>query len=141
MKFKEYNEAFDKPYKLKLNRDSDSIKEYQFVTDQDKKYYIHFRYQEGEFGESWELSFSTQYGDAFINKSGNAFRVFATVLAAMKRHKRDLDEGVEFAADTKESSRVKLYDVMAKQIKKEFEFTNLNTKKIGQFKYYKLDNQ
>ncbi|MCD6434979.1 MAG: hypothetical protein J7L15_01105 [Clostridiales bacterium] len=141
MRFKKYNEAFDKPYKLKLNKDSDSNKEYQFVTDQDKKYYIKFKYTEGELA-AWDLSFSTSAGSELINKSGDAFRIFATVLDAMKKHKKEIiEQGIKFGADLKEPSRIKLYDVMAKQIKKEFKFKNLTTKKMEYYKYYKLDNK
>jgi len=114
IKFKSFNESFDQPYAFKKMPSKDGL---MFKADVgDKKLIIHLSDR-----SEWYVGiiFSLDNAD-FLTGEGNAFRIFATVkkvifdnLSFVKKF-----NNIQFQADNSETSRVKLYNLIGKQLAK-----------------------
>ncbi len=133
MTFKNYlNEIFDNPYEYEIKYSTDNM--YAKFTDEEGdpfKVKIDFDplYQfpelQGQLGpndsisELWFLK-----NEDLVADPSNAFRVFATIKQILKDNKSKIKKhsknGFIFTGKSNESSRVKLYKVLLKHIKKEF---------------------
>ena len=131
MKFLTFLEAFDKPYKVHKGTDMNNFTQYEFTTDSDVFYLVALVRPDEAYVKYTSLSFETEYGDMQITNSGDAFRVFASVLDVIKKEKkRIVSHGAfKFAADASEPSRVKLYRIMAKKIQKLLGYKKLSVEK------------
>ena len=141
-----FTEAFDNPYKFKKSIDFSHFTQYEFATDDDVVYLVTLTRpdtSQGDYMPYTSLSFETDYGEMHITGDGDAFRVFATVLAIIKKEKSKLKShgSFRFASDSDEHSRMKLYKVMAKKLNKLLKYKKLETKTGGgQMVFYFFDD-
>ena len=146
MKFKTYVEAFDQPYKFKKDTDMSWFTQYQFTTDDDSLFLVSLTRPDtaqGDYLPYTSLSFETEHGEMHLTGTGDAFRIFATVLAIIKKEKKRIKShgSFRFASDSDEASRMKLYRIMAKKLKKLLGYKKLETKKgSGQLVFYFFDD-
>ncbi len=118
MKFKDFNESFDKPYKWEVS----SKRSFGFETDSGIYYIVTFTKRE----DHYLLTFETEDGDMMVTGTGDAFKIFATVIDIVRSKKKLLSkQPMEFEADSEEPSRVKLYKTMSKKFMKELGFKKL----------------
>jgi hypothetical protein len=111
-------ELANQPYDVTLYdmNHGDSI--YTFTTQKGEKYFVDF-VTRGHDNEILDVEFmkETENGSNMgITKTGDAFRVFASVAAAIKLHLKFSShyKYIVFMAKASETSRVKLYDALAK---------------------------
>ena len=138
------NEVADQPYRYMLTKKTDSGNWYIFETDNGVRMVVSATLDplpNGTF--STEIAFSEHDAKSMdLTGKGDAFRIFATVGAIVKEFLRSGKSNAEiteiyFTGKTKEPSRIKLYDMIAKNINRflpNFEFKN--TVDQGGEKYY-----
>jgi hypothetical protein len=118
-------EGFDKPYKWEWNRGGlQSVKSASFVTDSGGGYRVKFTQRNVKYlqpfnnSNVWTTDFSLKndWGSSWgISGTGDAFRVFATVIDIMKDFLKDENpDAVTFSAS--EKSRKELYRAMIKRL-------------------------
>ena len=123
-RFKSYNEAFDKPYKWKLQQSKRTVTSYSFQDDAGDVFEVHFhsiddrRFADGERAHGVNLSFQ-KGGSWEQSEGGTPFRVLATVYAIVKDYEMQGEDFLEIGMEKAEKSRVKLYNVMMKKLQKE----------------------
>jgi endonuclease IV len=132
MKFKEMLEAFDKPYKWKREKATHGAQTYTFTTNKIVYDVVIDRYTD-EYGKRYSNLYFDTGGSTDITGSGDAFRVFATILEIVKNAEPIIKDTsyLEFAADNTEISRVSLYKVMAKKLQKVLGYKYLKTYKLN----------
>ena len=134
MRFKEYqeyqeyqktqNEAFDNPYPIR-NDMKGSYSQWSFVTDDDVFYLVTIDAGEetinGMEFSYVQINFENEQGKMSITNTGDAFRVFASVFAILKKESRKIQASdyITFASASSEPSRAKLYDRFARILKKQ----------------------
>jgi hypothetical protein len=141
---KNINEVADQPYRFMLTKKTYSGNWYMFETENGIKMVVSATLDplpNGTF--STEIAFS-EYDAKNMDPTGkgDAFRIFATVGAIVKEFLRSGKSNTQiteiyFTGKTKEPSRIKLYDMIAKNISRflpNFEFKN--TVDQGGEKYY-----
>lgn len=119
------NEVADKPYRSMLTKKTDQGSQYMFVTDAGTRMLVSLsRELLIDNRNRIEISFAEQtLNGPTINKTGkgDAFRVFATVAAIVKEYvaksQAQIDE-LTFTGKTKDPSRIKLYDRIARSLPK-----------------------
>jgi hypothetical protein len=142
-------ELANKPYEYDLESDSRVLRA-TFKTDAGQPYRIYIVKEKDEEGEvkyiSVEFSALKYVDGRFLTTqaktgTGDAFRIFATVGAVLKRY---LDENpeitrFEFSGDKDEPSRIKLYDTMAKMLPKFIpQFKLIEIEKGFMFNHYQF---
>lgn len=142
MRIKNYlNEVFDNPYPLEWRKRGKDFEAY-FTSDNGIEYVISFHvpfYIIKEFKDLginkfsvYEILFYTKHDQKeHITKTGDAFKIFATVGKAtvIFLNKKPKIEGLIFGSDVMESSRIKLYDRFADIIVNEINFDLIKKKK------------
>lgn len=143
------NELANKPYDINLAYSTKWDADYVFKNNKGSQFTISFTKDEPSVVS---VSFSNdEYHDdpdkssIGITGSGDAFRVFATVADAIKKYlaKNPEIEKVEFAADSDEKSRIKLYDSMAKVISRHIpslQFAGVKTLITTGYRVYTFSN-
>lgn len=128
------NEVADQPYRYMLTKKTDSGNWYMFETDNGIRMVVSATLDplpNGTF--STEIAFSEYDAKNMdITGKGDAFRIFATVGTIVKEFLRSGKPNAEiteiyFTGKTNEPSRIKLYDMIAKNINRfliNFEFKN-----------------
>ncbi|MCD6434980.1 MAG: hypothetical protein J7L15_01110 [Clostridiales bacterium] len=127
MKFKNYriNEAFDKPYKYKMQSSTETLTQYSFQDEERDVFMVNFvrinhrKNKEGEEVTGVNLSF-TKDGSWETSQGGTPFRVFATIYDIIKNHGMKYEDFLDVGMDADETSRLKLYSAMMKKLQKEF---------------------
>ena len=141
-----FTEAFDNPYKFKKSIDFSHFTQYEFATDDDVVYLVTLTRpdtSQGDYMPYTSLSFETEHGIMHLTGEGDAFRIFATVLAIIKKEKKNIKShgSFRFASDSFEGSRVRLYKIMAKKLKSLLGYKKLENKKSsGQVVFYFFDD-
>ena len=113
--FKSFVEAFDNPYKWKKTKTDNYGMTFMTKLDDGRKLKVRF---DEDFTEV-EIIFLVDEKSS-LTGGGDAFRIFATVKEIIEKNIDYLEEFdvVFFAAKTSEQSRVKLYKILSKWIKK-----------------------
>jgi len=136
MKFKEYlKEIFNTDVPIKLQRDEDIF----FCKFKVKDVKYTFRSEVSDYTNEdvpiWVVMFAAYnakdivVGDTGLTGTGNAAEVFAGVKKCMDKFMRIHDPlAFYFSADSREPSRVKLYNRMSKMLAKKYDY-NLKTRK------------
>lgn len=124
-------ESFDNPYKLNPSQYSPGADQWS-TTAKTPTHTISFTadaiYEETGPGAAWEFEFGTIRGSTpkfDVTGEGDAQRVFATALAALKMFIQDVQPGtIRFTADKGKygSSRTKLYQRMVQKYASQFGF-------------------
>ena len=136
--FKElFTEAFDNPYKFKKAYDDEYDTDYHFEVG-DIKYSISL----ARYDNKTTLSFSANGRDEMTD-ADNPFRIFATVLEVIKKEKKRILKYGEFenSAYLKDKSRVTLYTVMNKKLKKLLGYDKLKIEKDAGYATYTFTNK
>jgi len=121
MNFKNFHEAFDKPYKWEI--DPDSVASLGFIADADDyTLEVYFWKNDADI----EITFAVDDLER-LTGNGNAFRIFATVKDIIFANIKYLkySKSVYFSAEKKEKSRVKLYKLLAPKLKKKLKKKHL----------------
>ena len=133
-------ELANKPYDLTVYDSGDHFVTYEFVSNNKVRYFININvYDE-------ELDIEFEAGDTPIGKgqsvlnTGDAFRVFATVVEAMKQTmaKQTINK-ITFMSKKSEPSRVKLYDAFVKALPRfipNFQFQEKNDGSLPSYYEY-----
>ena len=131
---KKINEVADQPYRFMLTKKTYSGNWYMFETENGVRMVVSATLDplpNGTF--STEIAFSEHNAKSMdLTGKGDAFRIFATVGAIVKEFLRSGKPNariteIYFTGKTKEPSRIKLYDMIAKNISRflpNFEFKN-----------------
>ncbi len=141
--FKNYrtNEAFDKPYEWWADLITKNHLEYAFETHKKEKYYVIFILNDGE-NPNTTVSFTDEDGGYKMTDSGDAFRIFATVMEILYSQKEQLlsQGSIKFTAKNDEPSRIRLYDRMVKKYAKKIGYKNVTKSKSLDVLNYELSN-
>lgn len=115
-------ELANKPYDLHVYDYGDHYTTYEFVTEKQQYYYININHYDDEM--EVEFQAETENGNTQdITNTGNAYRVFATVIKAMKEVMAlpNLNvHTIKFSSKKAHASRVKLYDAFIKVLPRFF---------------------
>ena len=119
------NEVADQPYRYMLAKRTDTGNWYIFQTDSGNRMVVSATLDPEDDGTySSEIAFGEHSsGSMELTGKGDAFRIFATVGAVVKEYLRTVKPyanitKLKFSGKTKEPSRIKLYDTIAKNIGK-----------------------
>lgn len=144
------------PYNISIQSDSVIAKwevpatdktpavQYRFEAEKAEGSLQFFQMADFDVGKSWDIGFeasSLRRNSFGITGTGSAFRIFATVLEIMKEFISSKNPKM-FHFSAEESSRVKLYDKFAKQIKKlaNYHFTKFQGNYLILYVFHKEKN-
>lgn len=133
-------ELANKPYELSVYDKGDYFVTYNFVTENGQYYYINIQLYDEELDIEFEAAeVSAGKGQSVLN-TGNAFRVFATVVEALKKAMANKTVNkISFMSKKAEPSRVKLYDAFIKALPKYipgFRFDDKNDNELPSYYTY-----
>ena len=134
-----FTEAFDNPYKFKQTHKADDFSAFEFTTSEKLKYEVAFSVIFGyEVDTFTDINFEDENGGFEATGAGDAFRVFATVIAIILYNKKQLlDYDIKIAAETTSKGRVRLYKRIADIIKTKLNYKKVKTEKEeGVINYY-----
>jgi hypothetical protein len=135
------NEALDKPVSFKLLKVDKDSKAYTFTTG-GRTYNAHLmKDTEGEWkavGIAFDDLDNTGNLDDIINSTKSSMAVFATLGAILKSEKEWIgDLPIQFEASVKNTSRIKLYDSLAKRIATQIG-GKITAHRMGSYKIYRI---
>lgn len=138
-KLTKVNESFDSSYNYTLARKTEYNYVYKFETENKEKFNVIFDDMAYEDSKQFSFEFMSNNVDDFISSgtvdvTGSqgpaAIKVFSTVGKILNDFINEVDpDYVEFSIDPKDTSRVKLYDVLIKRMSKSL--TNYTVKSGG----------
>lgn len=137
LNFKEFlNESQDQPYPFTVDYRTDHTHKYSFKTENGRPGFVIFyaplaRYEYEKPPFPWIVEFAVSESTS-VTGEGDAFRIFATVIEAMKHfytHEREMISGIEFSAlrDKGKKSRIKLYRRMLDKFARQYQYEVLET--------------
>ena len=139
MKFKTYVEAFDKPYKWKKKFEDDDRMAFIANLDDGRELEVQIRFDNG-FADAGILFYVDK--KISLTGKGDAFRIFATVKEIIEKNINYLKgfDAVSFSAKSTEHSRVKLYKVFSKWLKKKLK-SDLSIEDDGSYTVYRFTKE
>ena len=134
-------ETFDAPYSTRKQiSDGGNRVAYLWNTDDNRVGVCNFWLQDSDALE-WGMEFDIDL-DMSASGGGDAFKIFATVAQCLKDFVASTPDvnGLSFAGDKTETSRLKLYDRFAKMIPGITGFKNKNSNfETGNYKFYEFE--
>lgn len=108
-------ELFDRPYPFKMVKQNPYEWQYEFYTNDNKKYMVIMMYYQST--NRWEVIFADEKGEIEITGKGGreVSGIFATVMVITREFiKNKSPDVLYFSADKGEKSRVRLYTTLVK---------------------------
>lgn len=115
------DEVADQPYRYMLTKKLPDARQYMFQTDSGTKFQVFFSLLDSGTEKIADVGFADQTDKdnptIGVTGKGDAFRVFSTVGAIVKEYVNSVKpEFLSFNGKTQDPGRIKLYDMIAKNI-------------------------
>ena len=119
----ELDEVANQPYRYMLTKKLPDARQYIFQTDSGTKFQVFFSLLDTGSEKVADVGFADQTDKdnptIGVTGKGDAFRVFATVGAIVKEYVNSVKpDFLSFNGKTQDPGRIKLYDMIAKNVKK-----------------------
>jgi 5'(3')-deoxyribonucleotidase len=114
-------EVADQPYRYMLAKKVPNARQYIFQTDAGTRFHVFIQIEKSEHGTVADVGFADQTDrenpTIDVTGKGDAFRVFATVGAIVKEYVNAVKpDFLSFNGKTQDPGRIRLYDMIAKNI-------------------------